>query len=177
MIAPPLGSRAVSSAFACNPRSLRLRIVEEIHNRTLGNRLPSPPFQIDRSELIQALKQERTAKTILNRGSVDRGEKQRDKNVNSSGDVEEKQGADAQSPRKSLSHPSQGGAGHPDTTSEAEQTAVLGSEKRPDKEERPLFSVEEVESVAAYLVESQQAASLINVADIQHSESVKIALL
>ena len=127
---------------------------------------------------MQALKQERTAKAILNRDSVDRGQKQRNKNTSISGDVEEKQGVDdAQSPEKSLRKSSQGEAGQPDTTSEAELTAVLGTVKRPDKGERPLFSVEEVESVTTYLVESQQAASLINVADIQHGKSVNIVLL
>lgn len=126
---------------------------------------------------MQALKQERTAKAILNKDGVDWGQKQQDKNASSSGDAETKQGVDAQSPRKSLRNRSQGEAGQPDATSEADQAMVSAREKRPEKEQRPLFSVEEVESVTAYLVESQQAASLINVADIQHSESANIVLL
>lgn len=160
------------------PDFVPVKITIEIHTHALGNRLHSSLSQIDPNELMQALKQERTAKAILNRDSVDRGQKQRKKDASSSGDVEEEQGVnDAQSPGISLRNPSRGQDGQPDTTSEAGQTAVLGREKRPDKGERPLLSVEEVESVTTYLVESQQAASLINVADIQHGESVNIVLL
>ncbi len=39
-----------------------------------------------------------------------------------------------------------------------------------DKEEKPLFSPGEAESLTTYLVERQQAFSLVNVADIQHGE-------
>lgn len=120
---------------------------------------------------MQALKQERTAKAILNKDGVDRGQKQRNKkDANSRGsDVEGKQASDAQSSDK---------AGQPETTpAEEEQTAVLGVGTHLHKEDRPLFRPKEVESVTTYLVESQQAASLVNVADIQHGESINIAPL
>lgn len=39
-----------------------------------------------------------------------------------------------------------------------------------DKEERSLFSVDEADAFTAYFVESQQACSLLNVADIQHGK-------
>ncbi|CAM9126272.1 unnamed protein product, partial [Laminaria digitata] len=143
---------------------------------------PNKDGSIDPNELMQALKQERTAKAILSKDGVDRGQKQqRSKNTSSSSssgdDVDKKKlVGDAQSPEKAAPKPSPGEDGHSDSTSEAEQIAELGGgqravmagEKRPEKEERPLFSLAEVESLTAYLVESQQAASLVNVADIQH---------
>ena len=137
-----------------------------------GGLPPSPPSQIDPNELMQALKQERTAKAILNKDSVDLGRKQRNKNANiGSSGVEGKQPSDARSSESSLS-PRE--AGQPaDTTPEAKEAAVVGAGKPLLKEERPLFEPGEVESLTAYLVESQQAASLINVADIQHGESFK----
>lgn len=54
-----------------------------------------------------------------------------------------------------------------ETTAAAEQGQKAAQD---DKKERPLFSREEAESLTAYLVESQQAFSLVNVADIQHGE-------
>lgn len=170
---------------------LSVSSIKGSHNRILRGRFPSPSSQIDPNELMQALKQERTAKAILSKDGVDRGQKQqRSKNTSSSSssgdDVDKKKlVGDAQSPEKATPKPSPGEDGHSDSTSEAEQiaelgggqTAVMAGEKRPEKEERPLFSLAEVESLTAYLVESQQAASLVNVADIQHGESVGIASL
>lgn len=58
----------------------------------------------------------------------------------------------------------------------AEKEDVGGVRVEADQEtgaergERGLFSVEEANALTAYLVESQQAISLLNVADIQHGE-------
>lgn len=49
---------------------------------------------------------------------------------------------------------------------------VGGEGRSADKEEKAVFSPEEAESLTTYLVESQQAFSLLNVADIQHGEGV-----
>lgn len=59
-----------------------------------------------------------------------------------------------------------------------EQTSeVTGQQQQQDsKEERSLFSPEEAESLTSYLVDSQQAFSLINVADIQRGEVINVCI-
>lgn len=120
------------------------------HNQTFGQQIISTmnlPLttllpQIDLEELIQALKQERAAIGVLSK-------------------------VEQQEPSRVASDAVKETGG----TLETEQDGVVGKEGKADKEEKPVFSCEEAKSFTDYLVESQQAFSLINVADIQHGEN------
>lgn len=147
---------------------------------------------------MQALKQERTAKTVLNKGKGkgkdSHGLEQHPEPEESqpgsggvapesgnAGDGHEKPaestGQNAPTAAKqSRSGDCVGGEEEGGASSRAEETidetiaSDQGQQRQGDKEERPLFSPQEAESLTAYLVESQQAFSLINVADIEHGE-------
>lgn len=63
----------------------------------------------------------------------------------------------------------EGAVGGPGGAPVATQSGVVEGGDSLDKE-KPLFLANEADSLIAHLVESQQAFSLINVADIQHGE-------
>lgn len=154
--------------------------------------------QIDLEELMHALKQERTAKKVLSKGKHGPEQRQdlaeKDKpgsggvaSDGDNGDDGHKEPAESSEDNVSATKGSRSngsvgaeeleGAGEGgESSSRAEETVndTSAAEQRQklqdDKKERPLFSLEEAESLTAYLVESQQAFSLINVADIQRGE-------
>lgn len=116
------------------------------------------PGQIDLEELMEALKHERTAIAVLNK------EDTRQQPQENAGDGDETNVVES-------SMSPTGGGGH---NAEGEEVEGAGGGGGPDveKEEKAVFSPEEAESMTAYFVESQQAFSLLNVADIQHGEVV-----
>lgn len=162
--------------------------------------------QIDLEELMHALKQERTAKTVLNRskgrdkrkgnrqGKDNQGQEQRQQErqpgsggvASDSDTVCDHHEKSAESAEENVSTAEELRSGEPPVGARALEgggspsraegrvnenaTAEQNQQHQDDKEERPLFSPREVESLAAYLVESQQAFSLVNVADIQRGK-------
>ncbi|CAM9854802.1 unnamed protein product, partial [Ectocarpus sp. 12 AP-2014] len=167
---------------------------------------PNQDGNIDLQELMHALKQERTAKTVL--GKSDRRTKERpqgqrgsglasesnnnnddndddddDKihdgrggNYNATDSVEEEDAVGGESGDGDSEEKGEGaGEGNepsPETEKQADRetaAALQGQPQQEDssREEMPLFSPQEAESMIAFLMESQQAFSLINVADIQ----------
>lgn len=152
--------------------------------------------QIDLEELMHALKQERATKYVLDNDGRRRKQHAQVKNgsegVSNSPD-NDRDGNDKILPEASVhesgspSEPEaigtdgrgEGGGNGGGGLSQAEEqtskvvasTVVQGQQQQQDsKEEKPVFSPAEAESLTSYLVESQQAFSLINVADIQHGE-------
>lgn len=134
----------------------------------------SPRFQIDLRELMQALKQERTATDVLGK----RGPWQKRRRPAGDKDGDEEGGAGGQetfvapSSEKGNSPEAEGETiGGPQAGLGAEPDGEVEGDEAAAREGRPLFSLEEAESLTSFLVESQQAFSLINVADIQHGEA------
>lgn len=151
--------------------------------------------QIDLEELMRALKQDRTAKTVLNnskgkgKGKGSHGLKQSPEKASDSDNVGDGQKQPAESTEENVptakesrsSDPvgaeelevgGEGGESSSRAETKAHETtaAEQRQQRQDDKEDIPLFSLEEAESLTAYLVESQQAFSLINVADIQRGK-------
>lgn len=112
------------------------------------------PRQIDLEELMKALKHERSAVAVLNKDDK-RQQPQQD-----AGDSDER------TVIESAMMPLMAERG------DAEAEEVVGVGSSADKEEKAVFPPEEAGSLTTYLVESQQAFSLLNVADIQHGEGV-----
>ena len=117
--------------------------------------------QIDLDELIQAFKKQRTATNYLNRDSP-RGPPESSLG-GGSGEIEA---------GDSMMSPGKGPAPRP-RGAENEGISDVGFEQdryQIEQEGQPLFAPEEAELLTAYMVESQQAFSLMSVVDIQHGE-------
>lgn len=155
--------------------------------------------QIDLEELMRALKQERTTKNVLDKdghrrknlaecqsGSEVVSDNNPDDHSDDSGKIEPEYSATERgAPVESGAIDTDGGGmgrgegGEPSSQAEEQTSEVAAAvvvqgqqqqQQQDSKEERPLFSPEEAESLTSYLVESQQAFSLLNVADIQRGE-------
>lgn len=140
--------------------------------------------QIDLEELMRALKLERSAKTVLSKGKAKvkgnhgpvQQRPEQEQNASGSddfGDDHEKSAESAEENNVSTTKESR--SDNPVGDEELECGGEGGgssprAREKVDKEERPLFAPQEAESLTAYLVEGQQAFSLINVADIQRGE-------
>ena len=157
-------------------------------------------LQIDLEELICALRQDRAAKTVLNKekGKGDRkgtrGLEQRPEpeqkspgssdNLVGDGHEKSKESAEENVSTAKESRPDspvgaeeiegvvEGGGTSPRTEGMVDETTATEQGRKPqdDKDGKPLFSPGEAKSLTAFLVESQQAFSLVNVADIQRGE-------
>ncbi|CAM9493322.1 unnamed protein product [Ectocarpus fasciculatus] len=170
---------------------------------------PNQDGNIDLQELMHALKQERTAKTVL--GSGDRRTKETPQgqrgiglasesnnnnndddgddgddddgtydggggNNNATDSVEEENAVGEESgagdPEEKGEGTGKGNELSPGTEKQAGRETATFLQGQPQQEDRsreemPLFSPQEAEFMIAFLMESQQAFSLINVADIQ----------